>query len=95
MFVADHLRTFWRSLALATVLAPLASLGAAQLSIHPENIELSGAEPEHGLVVLVVREDTGQPGVPAGPGVGLGIGLLLALGLGLIMRAVHIRPFAH
>jgi hypothetical protein len=28
-------------------------------------------------------------------GVGLGIGLLLALGLGLIMRAVHIRPFAH
>jgi hypothetical protein len=28
-------------------------------------------------------------------GVGLGFGLLLALGLGLIMRAVHVRPFAH
>ena len=28
-------------------------------------------------------------------GVGLGIGLLLALGLGLIMRTVHVRPFAH
>jgi hypothetical protein len=28
-------------------------------------------------------------------GVGLGIGLLLALGFGLIMRTVHIRPFAH
>jgi len=28
-------------------------------------------------------------------GAGLGIGLLLALGLGLIMRVVHIRPFAH
>jgi len=28
-------------------------------------------------------------------GFGLGIGLLLALGLGLIMRTVHIRPFAH
>jgi hypothetical protein len=28
-------------------------------------------------------------------GFGFGIGLLLALGLGLIMRTVHIRPFAH
>jgi hypothetical protein len=28
-------------------------------------------------------------------GVGLGIGILLALGLGLIMRVVHVRPFAH
>jgi len=28
-------------------------------------------------------------------GVGFGIGLLLALGLGLILRATHVRPFAH
>lgn len=51
-----------------------------------------GVPPQESVPVSVTAgRDIEWPQI----GVGLGMGLLLALGLGLIMRTVHIRPFAH
>lgn len=57
MLFEGTIRVFWRPLAIAALVVPMAHVSAAQLSIRPDRIELTGADPEHGMVVLVTRDD--------------------------------------
>ena len=56
MFFAHSFRLF--AISFAAVVLPGSAIGAAaQLTVHPAALELTGADPEHGLVVLATRED--------------------------------------